>query len=247
MKAIFLSLFACLSALAQTASPQAAASTIPDLPDETVIATFADGAKLTMGEFKKIYAVLPPDNQQLILRDRKNFLESWGFMRRLAQLAEKDKLDQESPTRESLEYYRMLIMSQAKIQDVMTRSTVEPAEVVKFYDVNKDRYKLVTVKAIYIAFSVSPAPGSKSLTEEQARAKADKLLAQLKEGADFGKLARSESDDETSRAKDGDFATLRPNDTIPDAIKAAVFALKQGEVTRRSSSRTAFTSSGPRR
>ena len=56
-------------------------------------------------------------------------------------------------------------------------------------------------------------------------------MAQLKEGADFAKLARAESDDETSRAKDGDFATLRPNDTIPDAIKAAVFALKQGEVT----------------
>ena len=180
MKAIFLPLLACLSALAQTAAPPAAASTIPDLPDETVIATFADGAKMTMGEFKKIYAVLPPDNQQLVLRDRKTFLESWAFMRSLAQQAEKDKLDEESPTHESLDYYRMLIMSQAKIQDVMTRSSAEPAEVVKFYDANKDRYKQVNLKAIYIAFSVSTQPGSKSLTEDQARAKAEKLLAQAK-------------------------------------------------------------------
>ena len=231
MKAIFLSLLACLCALAQTPAAPAAASTIPDLPDETVIATFADGAKLTMGEFKKIYAVLPPDNQQLILRDRKTFLESWAFMRRLAQLAEKDKLNEESPTREALDYYRMLIMSQAKIQDVMNRATVEPGEIVKFYDLNKNRYKLVNVKAIYVAFSASPEPGSKSLSEMQARAKAEKLVSQLKEGADFAKLARAESDDETSRAKDGDFATLRPNDTIPDAIKSAVFALKQGDVT----------------
>ena len=231
MKAIFLPLLACLSALAQTAAPPAAASTIPDLPDETVIATFADGAKMTMGEFKKIYAVLPPDNQQLVLRDRKTFLESWAFMRSLAQQAEKEKLDKESPTHESLDYYRMLIMSQAKIQDVMTRSSAEPAEVVKFYDANKDRYKQVNLKAIYIAFSVSPQAGSKSLTEDQARAKVEKLLAQLKEGADFAKLAHAESDDETSRAKDGDFATLRTNDTIPDAIKAVVFALKPGEVS----------------
>ena len=166
MKAIFLPLLACLSALGQTASTPAAASTIPDLPDETVIATFSDGAKLTMGEFKKIYAVLPPDNQQLVLRDRKTFLESWGFMRRLAQMAEKEKLNEESPTRESLEYYRMLIMSQAKIQEVMTQSTVEPAEVVKFYDANKERYKQVNLKAIYVAFSVSPAPGTKALTED---------------------------------------------------------------------------------
>src|ERR1044071_2035908 len=119
MKALLL-LIVCLSSVwAQAPSTQATPSAIPDLPDETVIASFTDGAKLTMGEFKKIYAVLPPDNQQLILRDRKTFLESWAFMRRLAQMAEKDKLDQETPTREALEYYRMLIMSQAKIQDMM--------------------------------------------------------------------------------------------------------------------------------
>ena len=175
--------------------------------------------------------MLPPDNQQLILRDRKTFLESWAFMRKLSQLAEKDKLDQESPTREALDYYRMLIMSQAKIQNVMDRSVIEPGEIVKFYDINKDRYKQVNLKAIYVGFAVSPEAGGKSLTEEQARAKADKLVAQLKAGADFSKLARTESDDETSRAKGGDFATLRPNDTIPDAIKTAVFGLKQGDIS----------------
>jgi parvulin-like peptidyl-prolyl isomerase len=42
---------------------------------------------------------------------------------------------------------------------------------------------------------------------------------------------KENSDDETSKAKDGDFATLRRNDNIPDAIRAAVFSLKQGEVT----------------
>ena len=87
-----------------------------------------------------------PDNQQLVLRDRKTFLESWAFMRRLAQMAEKEKLNEESPTRESLEYYRMLIMSQAKIQDVMTQSTVEPAEAVKFYDANKERVQTGELK-----------------------------------------------------------------------------------------------------
>jgi len=232
MKAIFLSLFACLLAVwVQTPPAPAAAPAMPELPDDTVIATFTDGAKLTMGDFKKIYAALPPDNQQMALRDRKTFLESWGFMRRLSQLAEKDKLDQETPTRETLDYYRMMILSQAKIQDVLTRTVIPPAEIVKFYDVNKERYKQVHLRAIYIAFSVAPAAGSKALTEEQAKAKAAKLVADLKAGADFGKLARAESDDTTSREKDGDFATLRPNDTIPDAIKAAVFALKQGDIS----------------
>ena len=34
-----------------------------------------------------------------------------------------------------------------------------------------------------------------------------------------------------SRAKDGDFDTLRQTDNIPDAFRAAVFALKKGEIT----------------
>jgi len=105
---------------------------------------------------------------------------------------------------------------------------VEPAELVKYYDVSKEKYKTVKVKAIYIAFNPD---GKKGLSEAQARSKADKLLAQARAGADFVKLVKENSEDETSRAKNGDFATLRPSDNIPDAIRSAVFALKQGEVT----------------
>jgi parvulin-like peptidyl-prolyl isomerase len=42
---------------------------------------------------------------------------------------------------------------------------------------------------------------------------------------------KANSDDLTSRDKDGDFATLRRNDNIPDAIRSAVFALKPDEIT----------------
>jgi parvulin-like peptidyl-prolyl isomerase len=69
------------------------------------------------------------------------------------------------------------------------------------------------------------------LTEVQALAKAKKLLADTRGGADFVKLIKDNSDDETSRAKDGDFDTLRQTDNIPDAFRTAVFALKKGEIT----------------
>jgi peptidyl-prolyl cis-trans isomerase C len=200
---------------------------MPDIPDQTTIAVFDDGVKLTMGEFKKIFAVLPPDNQPMVLRDRKTFLQEWAFMRKLAQMAEKLKLDQETPAKEQLEYSRMMILSQAKLGEALNSTTVEPAEIVKFYDTDKERFKEVHVKAIYVSFG----KGGKATTEDEAKAKATKLLADIRGGADFVKLVKENSDDETSKAKDGDFATLRRNDNIPDAIRAAVFALKQGEVT----------------
>jgi parvulin-like peptidyl-prolyl isomerase len=210
------------------------APALPELPDETVIATFDDGTTFTMADFRKIYAILPPQNQQMAMRDRRTFLQQWAFMRKLSLMADKQKLDQESPTKEALAYYHMMIMSQAKINDALNAITIEPGEVVKYYDVNKEKYKQVRVKAIYVAFSSAAAAsdgGKKALTEEAAKAKASKLLADLRGGADFLKAVKEHSDDETSRTKDGDFATLRPNDNLPDVIKTTVFALKAGEVS----------------
>ena len=198
---------------------------LPNLPDETVVATFDDGAKLTMGDFKRIYAVLPRENQQQALRDRPAFLKQWALMRKLAKLAEADQLDKLSPSKEALEYYRLVILSQAKMNAALNQITVLPSEVSDFYNVNKDRFKQVRVKAIYIGF------GGKNLSEADAKTKASKILAQIRAGADFTKLVKQYSDDETSRSKDGEFATLGPNDVIPDAVRAAVFQLKEGEVS----------------
>lgn len=238
MKASFLWIpVLAIAAWAQSAAPGAPAVPpgLPNLPDETVIATFEDGEKLTMGEFRRIFAILPPDNQQMALRDRRAFLHQFALMRKLTQMAAAQKLNEQSPTKETLAYYNMMVLSQAKINDVVNNSNVEPGEIVKYYDINKDKYKLVRVKTIYISFNNNPAAtgvsGRKVLNEELAKAKADKLVADLRAGADFIKAVKEHSDDETSRNRDGDFATLRLSDNIPDAIKAAVFRLKQGELS----------------
>jgi peptidyl-prolyl cis-trans isomerase C len=243
MKVLSVFIFTCLSAIwAQTSATQplpppapAAVPTIPDLPDDTVVAALDDGTKFTMGDFKKIYAALPPDAQQMALRDRKMFLDWWSGMRKMAGMAEKQKLDEESPTKESLEYARIQILAAAKMNEVLKTGTVEPAEVLKYYNEHKEQYKVVKVKAIYITYSDDPpgttTKGKKPLTEAQAKAKATKLLTEIRGGADFVKLVKENSDDETSRAKDGEFLTLRINDNVPEAVRTAVFALKKGEVT----------------
>jgi peptidyl-prolyl cis-trans isomerase C len=220
---------------APAAPAPAPAPALPNLPDDQVIAEFEDGGRFTFGDFKRVYAVMPPQNQQMALRDRQMFLQQWALMRKLALMAEKEKLAETTPTKEALEYYRMQIMMQAELNTRMNSITVDPGAIVKTYDQNKEKYKQVKVKAIYVAFSANPgaaaAGGKKALTEEQAKAKAVKLLADLRGGADFVKLVKENSDDETSRNKDGDFATLHPNDNVPDAVRAAVFALKPGEVS----------------
>jgi peptidyl-prolyl cis-trans isomerase C len=238
MKVLCLLAFASISAFCQTApgSAPAAPPALPNLPDETVVALFGDGTKFTMGEFKRIYEALPPANQQMALRNREQWLHQWELLRKLTRLAEDAKLDQQSPYKENLTYTRMNILATAAIGNAINQIVVEPGEIVKYYDANQRKYTQVRVKAIYIAFNDDPtASGAgkekKPLTEAEAKAKADKLRAAIKGGADFVKLVKENSDDETSRVKDGDFATLHSSDNIPDAFRAAVFSLKKGDVT----------------
>jgi peptidyl-prolyl cis-trans isomerase C len=234
MKSLALLAFVCGVLAAQVAAPPA--GTLPDVPDQTVIAVFDDGTKLTMGELKAYYGVMAPNSQQAIARDRKAFLEQWGLLRKLAGIAEQKKLDQTSPNKEAIEYNRLLVLSQAAVNNELLSSAPQPPEVEKYYETNKERYKQVKVKAIYITFSKEAVSklgsnGKPLLTEEEAKAKAQKLVAEIRGGADFVKLVRENSDDAASKEKDGDFATLRPTDNIPDAIKSAVFALHQGAVS----------------
>ncbi len=225
MKLLSLVAFLCLGAAwAQTSQPTAPPPKLPDLPDDQVVAILDDGAKLTFGEFKRIYAALPAENQRVALQDRKAFLEQWAFLRKLAKMAVDDGLDQESPVKEQLEYNRNIILMNAKLSSALREQQVDSAEIVNYYNQHKEDYKQVHLRAIYLSFG-------KKLTEEQAKAKGEKLLQQIHAGADFSKLARENSDDETSRAKDGDFLTLSPGDNVPDAMRTAVFALKQGEVS----------------
>ncbi|MEI6500023.1 MAG: peptidylprolyl isomerase [Armatimonadota bacterium] len=63
-----------------------------------------------------------------------------------------------------------------------------------------------------------------------AKKKAEDLLAQIKAGADFAKLARENSDDPGSATKGGDLGFFKKGMMVPE-FDTAVFSLKPGEVT----------------
>jgi hypothetical protein len=244
MKTPCLLFLVCLGAAsAQTPPPPAAspkpaaavqpkaAPAIPDLPDDAVIAEFQDGLSLTMGELKKIYPALPPSMQTGLTKDPQEFFHEYALLLKYDQLAREHKLDEQSPTKETLYFSRLYNMAMALVQEVMKTATVDDNEIVNYYGQHREGFKRVQVKAIYIPFADAPSGEDKSLTEAQAKAKAEKLVAQLKKGADFVKLVHENSEDPTSKVKDGDFGTFSTTDPLPDPIRKAVFALDMGEVT----------------
>jgi len=138
MKVFCLLAFASLGAMfAQTApgsAPAAPPPAMPNLPDDTEVAVFGDGTKLTMGEFRQIYAALPPANQQMALRNRAQWLHQWELLRKLTRMAEDAKLDQQSPYKENLAYARMNVLATAEIGAASKQISETSTELVKAID-----------------------------------------------------------------------------------------------------------------
>ena len=190
-----------------------------------------------MGELRGLLTNIDPQQRQQAIASLPAFLDQWAMYHKLANLALTDKLDQDSPVKEQLLFARTNVLAQAEIEQQSNPSKIDGEQIERYYQQHKDKYKQVKADVIYISFSNSAASqtgsdGKKILSEAEAKAKIAGLLEQIRKGADFKKLAKENSDDETSRAKDGYFATLTGTDTgIPDSIQKAVFSLKAGETT----------------
>ena len=231
MKHTLLLLVFCAPGAAQTTPPAA-----PDQPftPSTVVAT-VNGQKITAAEMQAKLRGATANIQQNAAQNPQDFLRQYFMMQRIAGDAEKAGLHERPPYRERLEWARVQILMQAQIDETMNRIRVEPEEQKDAYDQNLESYRTARVKVIYIPYSPTPPPGTpegrKVLSEEEAMAKAADLVKKIREGADFVKLVKENSEHAESAARDGDFGTIRGSDTIPAEVKKAVFAAKKGEIT----------------
>ena len=209
---------------------------ITSLPPATVIATI-DGRKVTAGELQLVIRQMPPQYQQKIQSNRRMFIEQYGLLLRLSADARKEKLDQQSPYKEEIEYATMQILQRAEFNRRTMELPVSPDDVKKMYAAKKDDYLQAKVRAIYLQYSSAPesqadANGKKMLTEAEAKAKGDALVKQIRAGADFVKMVKANSSDARSAEKDGDLGWIRKdNPGLPAELKKAIFAAKPGETT----------------
>jgi len=116
-----------------------------------------------------------------------------------------------------------MIYNYMRQQQSKSSSTVSPVRIEDFYKENQDRFQQedsVHLRLIQIA----RAPED---TDDTLRAKADKVVAELAAGADFGDLARKYSQD-SRKSKGGDWGWQRRSD-LRKEFSDVIFALKKGE------------------
>ena len=238
MKAFFLLPLLCPSFVwAQSAAPPAG-------DPNTVVAIFEDGSKITMGELQALIPTLPDKYQTMAEQNPEHFITVWNIYKKAAAAARGQKLDEKSPYKQGMDFAITVALAQADFLESTAAITVTPEEIEKYYDEHKEPYRRIKVSGIKVAFGASegaPEAGSSSvmasrvpkkvLTEDEAKAKAEKLVAEIRGGADFAKLVQTESDDESSKAKGGDLGVWKMTDNVPDALRAGVLSLKEGEVS----------------
>jgi parvulin-like peptidyl-prolyl isomerase len=232
-----------------TSRVQPGTDVVPPSPDK-VVATL-NGKPFTVADVDKLLSDLPPQQQGFITRAPEQFLQQLMTFEELEREAEQDGLDKQAPYRQELAYGRLRTLAQAEMEKLRNTANISSEQEQQYYEANKTtRFRVVKAKVIFVGFAPAaatpaPAPGPPKLppapappaasgitrTEADAKTKIDDLRKQVLAGADFGKLAKENSDDKVSAAKDGDYGDIIRTSPYPQPIKDVIFKLKPGEVS----------------
>lgn len=127
------------------------------------------------------------------------------------------------------EYVRQDLAIRRYLEKTVPLPQVTDEELNTYY---KDNPKLFTrpetVRARHILVSVEA--GGEPKAKEEARARAETLLKDVRKGEDFATLARRYSEDRNSREEGGDLGEFRRGQMV-DAFDEAVFAMKPGQTS----------------
>jgi peptidyl-prolyl cis-trans isomerase C len=167
------------------------------------------------------------ESRQLPEWARQNFSTKDGKERFLEELIKKELIYQDAKNRgldkdkeimaQVEEFKKMTLLSFALKKEIEEKVDVTDEEAKVYYDKNQDKFKRgEEVRASHILVD----------TEKEAK----DILARIKKGEDFGKLAQSFSKDKGSAAKGGDLGSFSRGRMVPEFEEAA-FSLKPGELS----------------
>lgn len=215
----------------------AAAPTTPvNVAPDAIVLTIGN-RKMTRAQFEEFASRLP-DQLKAALNspNRRRFIEQYAELEALAQQARERKLDQKPAVQAIVALQTDQALAGQLVQDLTANLKPDDAALKAYYEAHKAEFSAPEVKArhILIRFKGSPVPlkaGEKELTEEEALSKAKDLREKIVKGADFGAIAKVESDDTGSGANGGDLGSFGHGRMVKEFDEAA-FSLPVGEISQ---------------
>jgi len=195
------------------------------MPAASDVVMEMNGQAWTRGQWDQFIDSLPESVLATYKSSPTEFVKQLAIIDYLTKRAEAEKFTEKDPYKIRIWLERTKMISSYFQEHTQNNTFASQEEVKAYFDKNKDRFTTVSLRMIYLA---PPAAGS----DMAVRAKAEDLYAQLQKGADFVKLVREHSEEPNSKGRDGDLGTLSKSDPLPEEVKAVVFNLKKGEVTK---------------
>jgi len=178
--------------------------------------------------------------------NREPMKKEFAEVKVMASRARKEGFDRDEATNLQMLIDRTQVLAKAYVQD-MQNNLVTDADVERYFNDHQSEFE--EVRARHILVSTRPAGtgededadenkgaekagggAAKTLSKDEARAKAQSILDRVHKGEDFAKLAQEYSDDPGSKTKGGDLGYFSKGMMTPPFEQAA-FSLKPGEVS----------------
>lgn len=149
----------------------------------------------------------------------------------IAMKARKDGYDRKPEYREKLSYVVDEFLSGEYLANVVVADIKIPEEEMKNYYKEHEKDFLLTEKVKARHIFIQLASTATEAEKAAARKKAEEILARLKKGEDFAKVAAETSEDADTAKNGGELGLLTPGKTNSEEFEKAVFALKSGEIS----------------
>jgi hypothetical protein len=177
-----------------------------------------DGKPVTQAQLETLINLVPPEQRGPLSADPQELLRFYGFVMRMSEMAEKDKLAEMSPYKEQLEIGKKFVMAMAEMAEHGKGSMPSSAEVEKYYEAHKDVYTTVFV-------TVAEVPIKNASEVADALEKANDLSKKIEGGGDFTAIAKQ-------YPESPEFKSFKKSDKLPPEIKDPILQLKPGKVTK---------------
>jgi foldase protein PrsA len=144
---------------------------------------------------------------------RESFIQAMGSEEEL----DKRMKDSNVTDEQIIDYF-----SQVGLVEKYFRSKLTEEEVQQQYKQNEEQYTIATVSHILV--------GIEDRSKEEALQRAQKVLSELKQGADFSDMAKQYSDDPGSKDQGGTYADAAVSGWVPE-FKEAALTLPLNEIS----------------
>lgn len=187
-----------------------------------------------LGQITDIYSIYDEAEKEKLLGSKEEIDKSFEEMKKIISEDEEYKKNLEKIGVND-EYIKNQQAQDIAIKnykkDFEEKTKISDEEAKAYYDKNKDEFYVDEVQASHILISTKDE-NDKPLSEakkKEAKAKAEKILKQVKDGGDFEKLAKENSACPSSE-KGGDLGYFGKGEMVPE-FDEVTFKLKEGEIS----------------